>query len=158
MFRSKWEVFLVILLLMIFAAGLGMALYPHVQGAIVDHHIAQEAEEFLDWLSGEDADPEPDILVIPGTTEEAQPRPYSDLWEEMQAYNERIHTNGQAGLTTSASYQVPSFKLTDYGLADEKFGVADMWRKRLSDGFVHVRFFERLIPQIPQTVPEFITA
>jgi len=123
MFRSKWEVFFVILLLMIFAAGLGMALYPHVQGAIVDHHIAQEAEEFLDWLSGEDADPEPDILVIPGTTEETQPRPYSDLWEEMQAYNERIHTNGQAGLTTSASYQVPSFKLTDYGLADEKFGV-----------------------------------
>ena len=48
MFRSKWEVFFVILLLMIFAAGLGMALYPHVQGAIVDHHIAKEAEEFLD--------------------------------------------------------------------------------------------------------------
>ena len=123
MFRSKWEIVFIILLLMIFAAGLGLALYPHIQGAIVDHHIAQEAEEFLDWLSGEDTDPEPDILVIPGTTEETQPRPYSDLWEEMQAYNERIHTNGQAGLTTSASYQVPSFKLTDYGLADEKFGV-----------------------------------
>ena len=123
MFRSKWEIVLVILLLMIFTAGLGLALYPHIQGAIVDHHISQEAADFLEWIGGEDADPEQDILVLPGEQEEIPTRPYSDLWEDMQAYNQRIYTNGQAGLTTSASYQVPSFKLTDYGLTDEKFGV-----------------------------------
>ena len=123
MFRSKWEIVLVILLLMIFTAGLGLALYPHIQGAIVDHHISQEAADFLEWIGGEDADPEQDILVLPGEQEEIPTRPYSDLWEDMQAYNQRIYTDGQAGLTTSASYQVPSFKLTDYGLTDEKFGV-----------------------------------
>ena len=123
MFRSKWEIVLVVLLLMIFTAGLGLALYPHIQGAIVDHQISQEAADFLEWIGGEDADPEQDILVLPGEQEEVPTRPYSDLWEDMQAYNQRIYTNGQAGLTTSASYQVPSFKLTDYGLTDEKFGV-----------------------------------
>lgn len=123
MLRSKWETVFVILLLMIFAAGLGLALYPHIQGAIVDHIITQEAEEFLEWVSGETEDPEQNILVLPGEPEEAEPRPYLDLWEKMQAYNERIFAEGQAGLTTSVAYQTPSFILTDYGLADEKFGV-----------------------------------
>ena len=123
MFRSKWEIVFVIFLLIIFTAGLGLALYPHIQGAIVDHQISQEAADFLEWISGEDTPPEQDILLLPGATEETPSRPYSDLWEDMQAYNDRIYTEGQAGLTTSASYQTPSFRLTDYGLTDEKFGV-----------------------------------
>ena len=123
MFRSKWEIVFVIFLLIIFTAGLGLALYPHIQGAIVDHQISQEAADFLEWISGEDTPPEQDILLLPGATEETPSRLYSDLWEDMQAYNNRIHTEGQAELTTSASYQTPSFRLTDYGLTDEKFGV-----------------------------------
>ena len=123
MFRSKWEIVFVIFLLIIFTAGLGLALYPHIQGAIVDHQISQEAADFLEWISGEDTPPEQDILLLPGATEETPSRPYSDLWEDMQAYNDRIYTEGQAGLTTSASYQTPSFRLRDYGLTDEKFGV-----------------------------------
>lgn len=123
MLRSKWETVLVILLLMIFAAGLGLALYPHIQGAVVDHIITQEAEEFLEWVQGETADPDQDILLLPTEPEEAEPRPYLALWEDMTAYNEAIFAEGQAGLTTNAAYQSPSFILTDYGLADEKFGV-----------------------------------
>lgn len=123
MLRSKWETVLVILLLMIFVAGLGLALYPHIQGAVVDHIITQEAEEFLEWVQGETADPDQDILLLPTEPEEAEPRPYLELWEDMTAYNEAIFAEGQAGLTTNAAYQTPSFILTDYGLSDEKFGV-----------------------------------
>lgn len=123
MLRSKWETVLVILLLMIFAAGLGLALYPHIQGAVVDHIITQEAEEFLEWVQGETADPAQDILLLPTEPEEAEPRPYLELWEDMTAYNEAIFAEGQAGLTTNTAYQTPSFILTDYGLSDEKFGV-----------------------------------
>ena len=42
---------------------------------------------FLEWIGGEDADPEQDILVLPGEQEEVPTRPYSDLREDMQAYN-----------------------------------------------------------------------
>lgn len=123
MLRSKWETFLVILLLMIFAAGLGLALYPHIQRAVVDHIITREAEEFLEWVQGETADPDQNILLLPTEPEEAAPRPYLELWEDMTAYNEAIFAEGQAGLTTNAAYQTPSFILKDYGLSDEKFGV-----------------------------------
>lgn len=123
MLRSKWEIAFVILLLMIFAAGLGLALYPHIQGAVVDHIITQEAEEFLEWVGVKDPDPTQDILALPTEPEETAPRPYADLWENMTAYNEKIFAEGQAGLSTNTAYQTPSFILRDYGLTDEKFGV-----------------------------------
>ena len=41
----------------------------------------------------------------------------------MVRYNEAIYTQGQAGLSCEYDYQKPSFTLTQYGLADEVFGV-----------------------------------
>ena len=41
----------------------------------------------------------------------------------MVHYNETIYTQGQAGLSCQYDYQKPSFRLSDYGLGDEVFGV-----------------------------------
>ena len=41
----------------------------------------------------------------------------------MVRYNEAIYTQGQAGLSCEYDYQKPSFRLSDYGLGDEVFGV-----------------------------------
>ena len=46
--RSKWYSLLILLALLIFAAGLGLALYPYIQGAVVDRIVFQEAENFLE--------------------------------------------------------------------------------------------------------------
>ena len=115
-------------MLIIFAAGLGLVLYPYIQGAVVDHIITQEAEDFLERVDPGTVPPGTvppggDIPVIPTEQEDTESRPYLDLWEDMTAYNERIFAEGQAGLTDSTAYQTPSFILTDYGLVDEKFGV-----------------------------------
>lgn len=113
--RSKWYSVLILLALLLFAAGLGLTLYPYIQGAVVDRIILQEAEDFLERV---DITVE-ETLVIPAE----QPRLYQALWEDMIAYNERIHAESQSGLTGREAYQTPSFILTDYGLMDEKFGV-----------------------------------
>lgn len=41
----------------------------------------------------------------------------------MVRYNETIYAQGQTGLSCAYDYQKPSFRLTDYGLSDEVFGV-----------------------------------
>ena len=45
--RGKFETFLFIFLVMLFVAGLSLALYPYVQGAIVDGIMERQSEEFL---------------------------------------------------------------------------------------------------------------
>ena len=113
--RSKWYSVLILLALLIFAAGLGLTLYPYIHGALVDRIILQEAEVFLERV---DIAVE-ETHVIPAE----QPRLYQTLWEDMTAYNEKIYAESQNGLNGREAYQTPSFVLADYGLMDEKFGV-----------------------------------
>ena len=122
--RGKFETFLFILLVMLFVAGLTLALYPYVQGAIVVGIMARQSEEFLtrvEIIKDTQGMDEPVIVVT--EPEETEPRQHLELWEEMTAYNESIYEQGQTGLANSYAYEVPSFILKDYGLQDEIFGV-----------------------------------
>lgn len=105
--------------LFIFLSGLYLLLYPHLFGALVDQGIREDAHLFLS--RGEPAPMEPVSIFTPTVPEETHP--HSDLWEDMTAYNDSIYTHGQAGLTCAYDYQVPSFRLSDYGLTSEVFGV-----------------------------------
>ena len=116
--RSKWYSLLILIALLFFAAGLGLALYPYIQGAVVDRIILQEAEKFLERVDADGIASGEGIL--PTDPCASEPRPYQALWEDMTAYNERIHAQSQSGLTGKQAYQTPSFILTDYGLTDEK--------------------------------------
>ena len=123
MLRSKWEHFFVIFMVMLFLTGLFLALYPYIQGAVVDRRMTLEAEDFLSRFPGDPDDGELDIIVFPTMPEEAKKREHQDLWDAMTAYNESIYAEGQSGLSASYAYQIPSFNLKNYGLTDEKFGV-----------------------------------
>ena len=120
--RGKFETFLFIYLVMLFVAGLSLALYPYVQGAIVDGIMVRQSEEFLSRVEIISDAPEEQVIVVT-EPEETEPRQYLELWEEMTAYNESIYAQGQTGLANSYAYEVPSFILKDYGLEDEIFGV-----------------------------------
>ena len=120
--RGKFETFLFIFLVMLFVAGLSLALYPYVQGAIVDGIMARQSEEFLSRVEILSDAPEEQVIVVTEPVE-TEPRQYLELWEEMTAYNESIYAQGQMGLANSYAYEVPSFILKDYGLEDEIFGV-----------------------------------
>ena len=121
MSRNKWSSFSLMILLMLFLAGLFLVLYPSIQGAVVDQRMEWEADSFLSRLEN---DPDKDIpTVIVPSMEPEKSRPYPELWDAMTAYNQQIYTDGQSTLSEAATYQATLFSLTDYGVPDETFGV-----------------------------------
>ena len=120
--NSKLRAFLIALMLLVFAAGLAFLLYPSLWGAAVDQKISLNAQGFLN--RDETAPTIPDVIVtVDSPTESEETRDYPELWADMVRYNEAIYTQGQAGLSCQYDYQKPSFRLSDYGLGDEVFGV-----------------------------------
>ena len=122
-----WRKVLILLMLMVFIAGLGFLLYPYLQGAIADYRITQEAHEFLEMVETRPTQPEETIPVItepvPTEPEETEPVLHPELLDAMKSYNSQIWAEKQSGLCDPWAYEQPSFKLGDYGLEDEVFGV-----------------------------------
>ena len=121
MSRNKWSSFSLMMLLMLFLAGLFLVLYPSIQGTVVDRRMGWEADSFLARLED---NPDKDIptVIIP-STEPEESRSYPELWDAMAAYNQQIYTDGQSTLSETGAYQAKLFSLTDYGLPDDTFGV-----------------------------------
>ena len=128
-----WRKIVILFMLLIFAAGLGIMLYPSLQGAITDHRIIQEAHEFLEKLETIPTKPEAEATEPTEPTEptETEPVLYPELLNAMQSYNQQIWEEKQAGLCDPWSYEQPSFTLGDYGLEDEVFGVITIPRLQL---------------------------
>lgn len=121
MSRNKRSSFSLMMLLILFLAGLFLVLYPSIQGAVVDRRMGWEADSFLARLEDEPGEDTPTVIVHSTEPEESQL--YPELWESMTAYNQRIYTDGQSTLSEARAYQATLFSLTDYGLPDETFGV-----------------------------------
>ena len=120
--NGKLRAFLIALMLLVFAAGLVSVLYPYLWGAMVDREISLNAQGFLNRDVTAPTIPEV-IVTVDSPTEPEETRDYPELWADMVRYNETIYTQGQTGLSCAYDYQKPSFRLKDYGLADEVFGV-----------------------------------
>lgn len=124
---KKWRKVLILVMLMVFIAGLGILLYPYLQGAIADYRITQKAHEFLEMVENHPAQPEETIPEkaepTPTEPEETDPVLHPELLEEMKRYNSQIWAEKQSGLCDPWAYEQPSFKLDEYGLDDEVFGV-----------------------------------
>ena len=132
---KAWRKVLILLMLMVFIAGLGILLYPKLQGAMVDFQMMQQAHEFLEMVETRPTQPEETIPVItepvPTEPEETEPVLYPELLEAMQSYNQQIWEEKQSGLCDPWAYEQPSFTLGDYGLEDEIFGVITIPRLEL---------------------------
>lgn len=116
---------LAIVMLTLFLLGLGVFLYPTVRGNFVDQKIQQTAKDFLLWT--EDAPSEPGYtgsqVIIENQTEPTEPMPYSELWQDMTAYNENLTLGEQEDLIGKIAYEEAIFQLSQYGLENEIFGV-----------------------------------
>ena len=121
--RGKLRSLGLLLVLLMFAAGLAIFLYPYLWGAMVDREISLNAQGFLNRDETVPTIPEV-IVTIDSLTEQEETRDYPELWADMVRYNETIYTQGQAGLSCEYDYQKPSFTLTQYGLADGLHGAA----------------------------------
>ena len=121
----RWRNVLILLMLMLFIAGLGILLYPFIQGAMVDRQIGMNAQAFLE---DKDAQTQSHAIIVPDSPEGTEPEvalpdKYPELYLAMQDYNTQIWEEKQSGLCDPWSYEQPSFDLTEYGISDEVFGV-----------------------------------
>jgi len=127
-YRKRSRVLPLLLFMMVFIIGCSIYLYPYANGVWMDQLLRRESEEFLSFVSvtPEETTQEIPQLEIPETIPfqvEMQPEHYTELWWQMQVYNEDLFLSGQEGLEDEVSYEQPSFVLADYGLESEVFAV-----------------------------------
>ena len=130
MSESKGKILFVILAVLLLLFGGGTMLYPALNGLWVERTMHRDSEDFL-LLLEEDAErtAEENSHVIPGdpgtreTAEPQMPLEHTQLWLDMKAYNEAIFREGQKGLSDPSAYEDVCFRLSDYGLNSEVFGV-----------------------------------
>lgn len=117
----------ILVMLIVFIAGLGILLYPYFQGVITDMRAAQDANDFLDMVETAPAQSEDIVLeeTKPGHTEQESMEAirFPELLEAIVHYNLQIWEEKQSGLCDPWSYEQPSFTLGDYGIEEEVFAV-----------------------------------
>ncbi|MGM9548218.1 MAG: class C sortase [Faecousia sp.] len=108
-----------VLLALLFLLGLAVFSYPHICGLLVKQKMESTVQTFQEQ---QETRPTTSV-VIPDSMQSSEQQLYPELWEGMTAYNEAIFAQGQSGLSCKLDYQQPSFRLMDYGLDEEVFGV-----------------------------------
>lgn len=135
MSESKGKIFFAILAALLLLSGSIILLYPSLNGLWVDFTMRQNAREFLSYVEVKPFTPGESIPseTVPqeGAEEAAPPTEHTQLWLDMKAYNEAIFREGQEGLSNPTAYEKSSFRLSDYGLETEVFGVLSIPRLSL---------------------------
>ncbi len=118
---GSWRKVLILLMLLVFIAGLGLFLYPYFHGAMLDRSVRVSAARFMALVAP--TDPSPSYPAQEEAVPTEAPIEHETLWNAVNSYNRQIWENRQVDLTDPWAYQQPSFTLGDFGLEDELFGV-----------------------------------
>ncbi len=110
--------------LLLFFCGLVVAMYPIVNGAVLDKAAVSAVESFKDTHAAVNPEPETDESIVE--------RAYPELYEDMLGYNDRIYKENQSGLCDPWSYEQTSFELKDYGIDDGIIAVISIPKLELS--------------------------
>lgn len=101
-------------------AGMAVAAYPSVYGAVMNRKETQIAEDFLSTTATAPSSSEASSI---GSQPTDEMRPYAELWDDLWSYNEKLYKTSQNGMENAASLSETAFCLTEYGLDSEVFGV-----------------------------------
>ena len=105
-----------VLMICVFQLGLSLLLFPVFNGIFLDRQAGQTAQSFLSQVDTAIEEP-----ASADPTEET--KPYQELWDDMNAYNEMLYEEKQFSFDSPDDYEKPSFTLRDYGLEEEVFAV-----------------------------------
>lgn len=114
-----------------------MLLYPSLNGLWVDYTMRRNAEAFRSYVVLSQGVPEQEASHVvnpqpePTQPQSQLPSEHPQLWLDMKAYNEDIFREGQESLSNPTAYEKSSFRLSDYGLESEVFGVLSIPRLSL---------------------------
>lgn len=107
-----------VLYLSIFLLGLTIFSIPYAQRI----RVQQEMDSSIQTFQNQETTVSAQTETLP--TEET--RAYAELWEEMCAYNEKIHDEQRVSLSSRAALQKAAFQLRDYGRNDEVFAILNI--------------------------------
>ena len=107
-----------VLYLSIFLLGLTIFSIPYAQRI----RVQQEMDSSIQTFQNQETTVSAQTETLP--TEET--RAYAELWEEMCAYNEKIHDEQQMSLSSRAALQKAAFQLRDYGRNDEVVAILNI--------------------------------
>ena len=115
----RLRLILLILLVCLAFASAAFALKPLIDGAEKSIEVKQAVEEYRETITGirEEAEKAKE------NEEQHESIPYAQLYEDMQFYNRQLYLFKQDKLDSRSAYELSQFKLTDYGLPDETFGI-----------------------------------
>ena len=137
MSESKGKIFFSILSVLLLLPGCIMLLYPSLNGLWVDYTMRRNAEAFRSYVVLSQGVPEQEASHVvnpqpePTQPQSQLPSEHPQLWLDMKAYNEDIFREGQESLSNPTAYEKSSFRLSDYGLESEVFGVLSIPRLSL---------------------------
>lgn len=123
----------VVVSLGLFLIGIIISLLPWFHKLWVNYTMRRDVQAFLSYVEvtpyvpGQK--PSHEVIEEDGEAEEViLPTEHTQLWLDMQNYNQTIFQEGQTGLSDPTAYEEASFRLTDYGLESEVFGVLSIPR------------------------------
>lgn len=137
MSESKRKIFFAILAVLLLLSGCIILLYPSLNGLWVDYTMRRNAEAFRSYVVLSQGVPEQKASHVvnpqpePMQPQSQLPSEHPQLWLDMKAYNEDIFREGQESLFNPTAYEKSSFRLSDYGLETEVFGVLSIPRLSL---------------------------
>lgn len=137
MSESKGKIFFAILAALLLLSGSIILLYPSLNGLWVDYTMRRNAEAFRSYVVLSQGVPEQEASHVvnpqpePMQPQSQLPSEHPQLWLDMKAYNEDIFREGQESLSNPTAYEKSSFRLSDYGLETEVFGVLSIPRLSL---------------------------
>lgn len=135
MSESKRRKRAMVVSLVLFLVGTIIALLPWFHSLWADHTMRRDVDAFLSYVQVAPFYPSEDRETVPNeedAEEPVLPTQHTQLWLDAKAYNESIFQEGQRGLSDPSAYEKSDFRLTDYGLESEVFGVLSIPRLELN--------------------------
>ncbi len=118
-------------LLLIFLAGCLISLFPVINERLYKEKMKTTVSEFQSNTGHQ----QPPVIILPSgdaETTEYTPAIHQELWNDIQQYNRRLFQTRQEGIKGLESLEEASFRLSDYGITGEVFGVLSIrlliWR------------------------------
>lgn len=127
--KKTRKIILIIIAVIMFLTGLYIFLKPKINDYLYEMKAEEIIESFYQayWPQDETSErldvPEPTTTAATETEPEPTERIYPELYAAMQAYNEEIYENKQAGLADPWCYTAQVINLSDYGVEGETIGV-----------------------------------
>ena len=116
--NRKYHV-IIVLPLVVFLIGVSVLIYPYINRAVTNIEMSERVNAFAS--QADSVYDKPDITYTDNAI--SSDNTYTQLWNDMQAYNALIFEQRQSELQSKSDYEVPSFVLADYGLESEVFAI-----------------------------------